>query len=382
MSLHPLMSPTRFVLTFAWLVSLTASNLAQAQDVREDYARADRLRDRTQGKVFRDRVTPHWFSNNDRFWYRVDLAGGTREFIGVDAVKGERKPAFDHARLAASLSKVTEASIAADRLPLDFIQVEDDGKVRFEANGKGWSYDPSADTIAPAEAPKKPVEEAPPQRGRGGGGEFRPRQGSRRGNDSPDGHYSVFVKDHDLYLRDQASKEEFLLGDDGSEADEYSNGVFWSPDSKKVVALRTLKGDDRKVYLIESSPKDQLQPKLSSYDYLKPGDRVPISKPHLFDVAARKAIAVPDALFENPWSIEEIRWSPDSSRFTFLFNQRGHQVMRLVAVDATSGESKTLIEEKFPTFVDYSNKTFVHFFDKTDEILWMSERDGWNHLYL
>ena len=40
------------------------------------------------------------------------------------------------------------------------------------------------------------------------------------------------------------------------------------------VALRTKKGDERKVYLIESSPKDQLQPRLQSYDYLKPGDRV------------------------------------------------------------------------------------------------------------
>ena len=143
-----------------------------------------------------------------------------------------------------------------------------------------------------------------------------------------------------------------------------------------------MKGDDRKVYLIESSPKGQLQPKLSSYDYLKPGDKVAISRPHLFDVEARKAIAVPDALFENPWNIEELRWSPDSSRFTFLFNQRGHQVMRLVAVDASTGEAKSLIEETFPTFVDYSNKTYVYFFDKTDEILWMSERDGWNHLYL
>ena len=381
MSQHPLMSPSRFAWTVVGMVALTSSNPAPAQDVREDYARADRLRDRTQGKVFRDRVTPHWYSNNDKLWYRVDLPGGAREFIGVDAVKGERKPAFDHAKVAASLSKAADAAFAADRLPFDFIQVEDDGKVRFEANGQGWSYDPSGDSIAKAEAPRRPAEEAPPQRGRGGG-ESRPRQGSRRGNDSPDGKYSVFVKDHDLYLRDKESKEESLIGDDGSEADEYGNGVFWSPDSKKVVALRTLKGDDRKVYLIESSPKGQLQPKLSSYDYLKPGDKVAISRPHLFDVEARKAVAVPDALFENPWNIEELRWSPDSSRFTFLFNQRGHQVMRLVAVDATNGEAKPLIEETFPTFVDYSNKTYVHFFDKTDEILWMSERDGWNHLYL
>ena len=379
MNQHALMSRARVALILASLAVSTSSNAIRAQDIREDYARADRLRDRTQGKVFRDRITPHWYADNDRLWYRVDLPGGAREFIGVDAAKGERQPAFDHARVAAALSKAAEAAFQADHLPFDFIQIEDDGKVRFEAHGSGWIYDPSADSIARGEAPKRPAEEAPTQRGRG---ESRPRQGSRRGNDSPDGKYSVFVKDHDLYLRDGESKEEFLLGDDGAEGDSYDNAIYWSPDSKKVVAMRTRKGDDRKVYLIESSPKDQIQPKLSSYDYLKPGDRVPISQPHLFDVEGKKQIAVSDALFENPWSIEEVRWSPDSSRFTFLFNQRGHQVLRLVAVDSGTGEARSLIEEKSPTFVDYSNKTYVHFFDKTDEILWMSERDGWNHLYL
>ena len=379
---HRWIGTARIALTLFTLAGLALAGSALGQDVREDYARADRLRERTQGKVFRDRVTPRWFGSNDRFWYRVDLAGGTREFVLIDAVKGIKQPAFDHAKLAASLSKAAEATFAADKLPFDFIQVEDDGKFRFEANGKGWNYDPSSDSIAKAEAPRRPAEEVAPQRGRGGGGDARPRQGSRRGNDSPDGKFTVFVKDHDLYLRDKESKEEFLIGDDGSEADSYGNGVYWSPDSKKVVALRTQKGDERKVYLIESAPKDQLQPKLSSYNYLKPGDQVSISKPHLFDVEARQQVPVSDALFENPYAIEEVRWSPDSSRFTFMFNQRGHQILRVVAVDASTGEATALIEEKSPTFVDYSNKAYVQFFDKTDEILWMSERDGWNHLYL
>ena len=35
--------------------------------------------------VSKTRLTPHWFSENDRFWYRNDLAGGKREFVVVDA---------------------------------------------------------------------------------------------------------------------------------------------------------------------------------------------------------------------------------------------------------------------------------------------------------
>ena len=156
----------------------------------------------------------------------------------------------------------------------------------------------------------------------------------------------------------------------------------WSPDSKKLVALRTKKGQEHKVYLIESSPRFQLQPTLQTLDYLKPGDRIPIAKPHLFDMAERKEIPIKDELFPNPWSIEDVRWSPEGRHFTFVYNQRGHQVLRVVAVDAASGAARAVIDEQSKTFVDYNHKFFAHYLDSTNEIIWMSERDGWNHLYL
>ena len=31
----------------------------------------------------RDRITPHWFAENSRFWYRNELRGGAKEFVGV-----------------------------------------------------------------------------------------------------------------------------------------------------------------------------------------------------------------------------------------------------------------------------------------------------------
>ena len=149
-----------------------------------------------------------------------------------------------------------------------------------------------------------------------------------------------------------------------------------------MVAMHTKAGDDRKVYLIESSPKDQLQPKLHSYDYLKPGDAIPQTTPRLFDIARRCEIAVDTSRFSNPWSIRQVRWQPDSRRLTFVYNQRGHQVLRIVAVDADTGEAAALVDEVSETFLDYANKQYSRFIDTTHEIIWMSERDGWNHLYL
>ena len=93
-------------------------------------------------------------------------------------------------------------------------------------------------------------------------------------------------------------------------------------------------------------------------------------------------MAVENRLFDNPWSMEDYRWAADSSRFTFVYNQRGHQALRLLAIDAASGAVKPIIDEQSPTFIDYSGKYFLHYLDGSGELIWMSERDGWNHLYL
>jgi dipeptidyl-peptidase-4 len=189
-------------------------------------------------------------------------------------------------------------------------------------------------------------------------------------------------RDYNLYVQNLETDEEIAFTEDGTEEDAYSDRFYWSPDSTKLLVLRRLKGDDRKVYIIESSPDDQLQPKLHNYSYLKPGDKIPLDKPHLFHIPDKQHIEIPDELFPNPWSISELRWSADSSRFTFLYNQRGHQVLRIISVDAGTGRPRAIVDENSETFIDYAGKQYSHYIDDTNEIIWMSERDGWNHLYL
>ena len=100
------------------------------------------------------------------------------------------------------------------------------------------------------------------------------------------------------------------------------------------------------VHLIESSPEDQLRPKLHSLDYLKPGDRPSVGFPHLFDVLEHREVPIDDGLLPNPWSIDQIRWRLDSKGFTFVYNRRGHQVVRVVAVEADTGASRAIVEER------------------------------------
>src|SRR6058998_1869703 len=106
-------------LWLAAFMSLLLAAPARAQGTKADYERANHLRQLTANKVFKARVTPHWFAGGSRFWYRNDLRSGAREFIHIDAARGVREVAFDHAKLAAALSQATGKTFAADHLPFD-----------------------------------------------------------------------------------------------------------------------------------------------------------------------------------------------------------------------------------------------------------------------
>jgi dipeptidyl aminopeptidase/acylaminoacyl peptidase len=201
-------------------------------------------------------------------------------------------------------------------------------------------------------------------------------------NLSPDGKWMVTIDKFNVVLEDREAKTETPLTTDGKESIPYDR-VFWAPDSKHFVVMKSKQGGDRKVTLVESSPKDQLQPKtVTTAVYLKPGDPIPQSFPHLFDVATKKEIPVGEELFSNPWDVSYEHWTADGSRFLFLYNQRGHGVMRLVALDAATGKATAVINEECKTFFDYAHKLYLQYLDDTNEVVWMSERDGWNHLYL
>jgi len=117
-------------------------------------------------------------------------------------------------------------------------------------------------------------------------------------------------------------------------------------------------------------------------EYAKPGDDLDIDQPVLFHVEAKKQINVDNSLFPNPFDLSTIVWRKDGHVFTFEYNQREHHVYRVIEVDATSGQARTLINEENPTFFYYSGKKYRYDVADGKEIIWMSERDGWNHLYL
>ncbi len=398
---------------------------AQAQGTKADYERFDKIGGITGGKVYRTKVQPHWLTGTKCFWYRNDLGHGRKNFVFVDAAAGKRKTAFNHERLAKDLAKATGKAIDAHRLPFDTIEYKKaDGNdkglleeaVYFKSNGKSWKINLmdrslTEDTLgggkvsvisgipAPQQLaskllfsqPAQPDAEATLPHGKPTGPELQFPQSpeeskaaakSETAKQNEQQKFEAFIKDHNVWLRLGNDGEELALTTDGKEGDGYQGNFQWSPDRKKLIAFRHKKAQEHIVHFVESSPKDQLQPKLHSNSYLKPGDQIAQTKPHLFDIFAKKEVPLDETLFANPWSIGSHRWEKDSSRFTFYYNQRGHGAVRIVAIDANSGEVTALIDDTSKTFVNYAFYNHRQLLESTNEMIWMSERDGWNHLYL
>lgn len=358
------------------LVFVLASVYAQGK--LEDYERAAGLRDKFESLAVNVPERAAWIEKTPRFWYRKTVRGG-QEFVLVDAEKGTRGPAFDHDRLAAALNKETGEKFTGITLPFRSINfVENEKFLEFEYRDSVWRCELATYALKKT-GPAR-------QRQRDGwqdvGGP--PAQAvSGESKPSPDKKWEAFIRNYNVWIRAVGSKEEFPLSWDGNEGNYYTyQSLLWAPDSKKLVAVRIRPGLHRKIQYVDSSPADQLQPKYFSLGYTKPGDPLDLPQPVLFQVEGRKQVNVDNALFPNPYDLNSFAWHQDSRAFTFEYNQRGHQVYRVIEVDATTGAARAVVNEECATFFCYSSKKYRYDLADGKEIIWMSERDGWNHLYL
>ena len=375
------------------LVVVIATGSVLAQVKQADYERAAGLAVKYRESLVDVAENPVWVAGEDTLIYSRNSDGG-HEFEQVDAATGKKSSAFDHARLAEALSKAAGREFKANDLPLTRFQfTEKKTSIQFMLEQARWRCDLNAYRCEPATG-------GPGARGTRGGGAAGDGEMPWAANSltnlrtSPDGKWDALVENYNIVLRAKGSKttDKTVLSTDGSEDNYYNiNSIAWSPDSTHLVAYRVRPGYKRLVHYIESSPATQLQPMYSSIVYPKAGDVLDLQQPVMFDVASKHESQVSNEPFPNPFDLGRVQWWKDSRGFTFDYNQRGHQVYRVIEVDARTGTPKTLIEEESRAFVDYrplvnnptdTGKIYRHDVADGKEIIWMSERDGWAHLYL
>src|SRR5262249_20279067 len=127
-------------------------------------------------------------------------------------------------------------------------------------------------------------EQSPQQRGETSQGQGQREPLSPR---SPDGKWTAYVKENNVYARSGDSASEIQLCQDGKEGLAYGM-LQWAPDSKTLVAFRIDRGDETGVYLTEPPRRKGDGPKPRTPPYPLPGNKLPSYELTLFDIATRK----------------------------------------------------------------------------------------------
>lgn len=356
------------------LAMLLSGGMAFAQGTVEDYNRAYELREKFGAKqVYYANVAPQWIDGTHQFWYVRETPEG-RIYVVVDADKKSRKNLFDHQKLAAALSQASGKEVKADALQPQRLRVNrtlDTLQFVFANHRYTYAVKKSQLTdggVLPTPPKQKHWMEVDDEKG---GAPVT----------SPDGQWSAYIKNDNIYVKELATGKEKALSKDGTLSNYYSSYIQWSPDSKKVAACRIRPVEKRYVYYVESSPADQLQPKLHKQEYAKPGDELPFKVPCIYEVETGREIIPSTALFDRQYELYGPEWNSDSRAITFEYNQRGHQVYRVLELSAETGQVRPLVEETSDKYVNYP-RHFRHDLKDGERLIWMSERDNWNHLYM
>ena len=353
-----------------------------------DKGKAYRTADNPAGKLsLNTTVFPYWIEGSHCFWYERETITG-KTYCLVNATTASHCQAFNHQQLADSLSAQTKETLAPDNLPLQQVDISLDPKrIKFTAFGQRWCYEDDNATL-------QTIDHYPDT-----------------WLVSPDGTKAVFVRAHNLWLKELATGQERVLTQDGEMFYAYAATstvygcqelerveAIWSGDSQR---LFTLVRDTRQVNiappLVQHVPEDgSLRPTI-----LNPERRVGMPGDEHIEVNFFLAIDVNSGAiqfadyrgcppFMPPYigyfSGHRGWWSTDHRHAYFIDLARGGRTGRLLCFDTCSGETKVLIEEKEDyrfTFVPMSHFCPIMMpLPESNEVIWYSERSGWAHLYL
>lgn len=326
----------------------------------------------TENKVFRDQVKPNWLLDSKSFWYRVQVGPQTHEFVLIHAETGTRKTAKSLKELGLPENEALKTSATQIELHPTRRTGEESG-IKF-INQLGENVD-----LFWINQEGKHIRY----------GSIR--AGGEHEQHTYEGHVWLITSrtgEHLALIEAAVTAQKLIIDGKGltktKQPPKKPDQKGKSPDGTTTVTSEAEAVSKRKVTVVDSSPKEGLQPKTKVFDYLKPGD--PLPQPQLVITRTDgQKIPVPSDRYENPFSPEgrlDVTWAPDSSEFYFDYNQRGHQLYRVLAANAKTGTMRVVVEETSKTFIHYSGKSWRHWLHPTNELLWMSERDGWCHLYL
>ena len=205
---------------------------------------------------------------------------------------------------------------------------------------------------------------------------------------SPDASKVAYTKENNLFYYDLNSNKEIQITSDGKinniingstdwvYEEEFAiwKGFNWSPKGDKIAYYRF---DESGVKEFEMATYGKLYPEEYKFKYPKAGEANSVISVYTFDLASSKKQMV-DIGKETDIYFPRIQFTHDNNTICIQRLNRLQNKLELLLANATTGESKVIMEEENKTYIEVPEITFL---SDGKSFLINSERDGWNHLY-
>jgi dipeptidyl-peptidase 4 len=208
---------------------------------------------------------------------------------------------------------------------------------------------------------------------------------------SPDGGRVAYVREHNLYVEHLDDGRIEQLTHDGSRT--IINGTFdwvyeeelnlrdgfrWSPDGKRIAFWQLDASGVRDFDLIDDT--DSLYSFVIPVQYPKAGTTNSAARVGVVsaDGGAPVWLQVPGDPRNN--YIARLEWAASSTELVLEHMNRAQDTIEVMLGDAASGKTRTVLTEHDSAWVNVVDD--IRWVDGGKQFTWISERDGWRHLYL
>ena len=207
---------------------------------------------------------------------------------------------------------------------------------------------------------------------------------------SPNGRSVAYVRGNNIYVEDIDTGAIRPLTTDGSqtlingtsdwvneEELDIRNGFRWSPDGHSI-AYWQFDTTGVGVYTLINDTAEAL-PVLKQYPYPQVGTTNSASRVGVVNVKGgpTRWIHTPGDPREN--YIARMDWAGNSNQLVLEYLNRLQNNNRVLLAETDTGNVRTILEDTDPKWVDLMDS--FQWAEGGKSLLWLSERDGWRHLY-
>lgn len=212
---------------------------------------------------------------------------------------------------------------------------------------------------------------------------------------SPNGSMVGYEREGNMFVYRFSDNKEIQLTNDGK--GKVFNGHYdwvyeeefgqaqawnWAPDNNYIAYWQF---DESPVPIIQLTDYKGLHPKYEKIPIPQVGDSNPLVKIGVVNVKTNKNIWI-NTGEKGDFYIPRIYWTSKPSVLAVMILNRTQNHVKVYFCNVNTGTSKMVFEEKSNTWIDVYDfyagvKNMISFPKNTQEFFWISDRDGYQHLY-